>query len=78
MRLTDLGIPKLWREDPEFLWPKALRPAVAVWILAHLARGSHGYGLDRVPLEGGFVVAANHLASLDHPLIGIFSPRAIH
>ena len=77
MRLTELGIPKLWKEDPEILWPGALRPAVAIWLLTRLARGSHGYGLDRVPLDGGLVVAANHLASVDHPLIGIFSPRAI-
>ena len=78
MRLTDLGIPKLWKEDTELLWPYALRPGVAVWLLTHLAPGSHGYGLDRVPLDGGLVVAANHFASLDHPLIGIFSPRAIY
>jgi 1-acyl-sn-glycerol-3-phosphate acyltransferase len=77
VRLTDLGIPKLWKEDTELLWPYALRPGVAVWLLNDLAPGSHGYGLDRVPLEGGLVVAANHFASVDHPLIGIFSPRAI-
>ena len=78
MRLTDLGIPKLWKEDTELLWPYALRPGVAAWLLNDLAPGSHGYGLDRVPLEGGLVVAANHFASVDHPLIGIFSPRAIY
>ena len=78
MRLTDLGIPKLWKEDPEVLWPCALRPGVTVWLLSDLAPGSRGYGLDRVPLQGGFVLAANHLASLDHPLIGIFSPRTVY
>ena len=77
VRLTDLGIPKLWKENPEILWPKALRPAVALWVLTELAPGSHAYGTDRVPLEGGFVLAANHFASIDHPLIGIFSPRCV-
>jgi 1-acyl-sn-glycerol-3-phosphate acyltransferase len=77
VRLTDLGIPKLWKEDPEILWPGGLRPICAYWVLADLAPGSHGYGLDRVPLEGGLVVAANHFASIDHPIIGIFSPRAV-
>jgi 1-acyl-sn-glycerol-3-phosphate acyltransferase len=77
VRLTDLGIPRLWKEDPEVLWPNALRPGVAVGLLSYLARGSRGYGLDRVPLHGGFVLAANHLASVDHPLIGIFSPRTV-
>jgi 1-acyl-sn-glycerol-3-phosphate acyltransferase len=76
MRLTDLGIRKLWHEDPEVLWDPA-RWLAATAILGVLAPGSRGYGLDRVPPSGGFVVAANHLASLDHPLIGIFSPRTI-
>jgi 1-acyl-sn-glycerol-3-phosphate acyltransferase len=78
VRLTDLGIPKLWKEDPEFLWPHGLQTGCAIGLLGYLARGSHGYGLDRVPLQGGFVLAANHFASVDHPLIGIFSPRTIY
>lgn len=78
MQLKDLGIARLWNEDPEVLWPNGLRFGCAVWIYGHLAPGSWAYGLDRVPPEGGLVVAANHFASLDHPLIGINSPRAIH
>lgn len=77
MRLTQLGIPKLWREDPEVLW-FPLRWGVAAALNGALASGSRGYGLDRVPLSGGFVLAANHLASIDHPLIGIFSPRCVY
>jgi hypothetical protein len=73
MRLRRLGIPKLWQEEPEILW-YPLRWFVATGILGVLAPGSRGYGLDRVPLSGGAVLAANHFASLDHPLIGIFSP----
>lgn len=75
MLLTDLGIPKLWREDPEVLWDP-VRWAVAA---AHvfLAPGSHAYGLDRVPPSGGAVMAANHLAAIDHTLIGTHSPRTI-
>lgn len=69
------GLAKLWGEDPERAWPTFR------WIVASsftvLAPGSAGYGLDRVPLDGGAVVAANHLSGLDHPLIGIFSPRTI-
>jgi 1-acyl-sn-glycerol-3-phosphate acyltransferase len=75
MRLTELGIPKLWREDPEVLWDP-LRWGVA-GAMVFLAPGSHGYGLDRVPLTGGGVIAANHLAAIDHTLIGIHSPRTI-
>jgi len=76
MRLTELGIPKLWNEGPEVLWHPA-RWLAASAIFSVLAPGSRGYGLDRVPLSGGFVLAANHLASIDHPLIGIFSPRTV-
>lgn len=38
---------------------------------------SYAYGIDRVPLSGGAVLAANHLAAIDPPLIGAFSRRAI-
>src|SRR5438876_7896818 len=68
-------VPKLWGEDPERIWIQ-LRWSVAPAIFV-LAPGSASYGLDRVPLEGGAVLAANHLSAIDHPLIGIFSPRTI-
>lgn len=76
MLLTRLGIPKLWHEDPEVLW-FPIRWGVAATMWSVLAPGSRAYGLDRVPMEGGFVMAANHLAAIDHTLIGINSPRAI-
>lgn len=37
-----------------------------------------GYGVERVPLEGGAVVAANHFSAIDHPLIGAFCPRILY
>src|SRR6478752_449846 len=37
-----------------------------------------GYGLDRIPLEGGCVLAINHLAWADIPLVGALSPRNIN
>ena len=37
-----------------------------------------GYGVDRIPREGGGVVAANHFSGIDHPLIGAFCPRTIY
>jgi 1-acyl-sn-glycerol-3-phosphate acyltransferase len=73
--LTRLGIPKLWREDPETLWPFArhLVAPVTLWLAP-----SYGYGLERVPATGGGVVAANHLSAIDPPLLGALSPRAIY
>jgi 1-acyl-sn-glycerol-3-phosphate acyltransferase len=72
---TKLGIPKLWGEEPERLWPGA-RLLTIPPILA-LTRAA-GYGMDRVPREGGAVVAANHFSGIDHPLIAIFCPRPIY
>jgi 1-acyl-sn-glycerol-3-phosphate acyltransferase len=48
-------------------------PRIATWLAP-----AAGYGVDRVPLEGGGVVAANHFSGIDHPLIGGFSPRTIY
>lgn len=73
--LTRLGIPKLWHEDTELLW-HYMRYFVApatMWLAP-----SYGYGVERVPLTGGLVIAANHLSAIDHPLIGAFCPRAVH
>ena len=46
--------------------------------IATLLAPAAGYGIDRVPLEGGGVIAANHFSGIDHPLIGAFSPRTIY
>jgi 1-acyl-sn-glycerol-3-phosphate acyltransferase len=48
-------------------------PRIAVWLAP-----AAGYGVDRIPLEGGGVVAANHFSGIDHPLIGGFSTRTIY
>jgi 1-acyl-sn-glycerol-3-phosphate acyltransferase len=36
------------------------------------------YGVERVPLSGGAVIAANHLSAIDHPLLGQHCPRSIY
>src|SRR6266581_1210496 len=46
---------------------------MAVWLAP-----AAGYGVERVPPEGGGVVAANHFSGIDHPLIGGFCPRIIY
>jgi 1-acyl-sn-glycerol-3-phosphate acyltransferase len=48
-------------------------PRIATWLAP-----AAGYGIDRVPLEGGAVIAANHFSAIDHPLIGAFSPRTLY
>ena len=44
---------------------------------ATLATGFRVYGKDRVPLEGGCVLACNHFSWIDPPLLGAASPRAV-
>jgi 1-acyl-sn-glycerol-3-phosphate acyltransferase len=74
--LTRLGVPRLWRNDPELLWRYVLGPVVAPFV--HLLAPSYAYGVERVPATGGAVLAANHLAAIDHPLLGLFSRRSIY
>jgi 1-acyl-sn-glycerol-3-phosphate acyltransferase len=72
--LTRLGIPKLWQSDVEVAW------SFMRWWLAPvtmLLAPSYAYGVERVPAAGGGVLAANHLAAIDPPLIGSFSRRGI-
>ena len=70
-----MGIPRLWREDPEVLWPylRNVAGAATLWLAP-----SYGYGLERVPPQGGGVLAANHLSAIDPPLLGTLSPRTIY
>jgi 1-acyl-sn-glycerol-3-phosphate acyltransferase len=64
----------LWGEDPERLWPliRLLVRPVHEWIAPSI-----GYGVDRIPLEGGAVLTANHLAAIDHTLVGAHCPRPV-
>ena len=68
-------VSKLWRGDPERVWPWAryLVAPTTMWLAP-----SYGYGLERVPAEGGGVVAVNHLSAIDPPLVGSLSPRSIY
>jgi 1-acyl-sn-glycerol-3-phosphate acyltransferase len=36
------------------------------------------YGAERMPLEGGLVVAANHFSWIDPPALGMASPRTLY
>lgn len=74
MFLTRLGVPNLWRKDPEVLWP-ALRYSAAPVVM--LLAPSYAYGVERVPAEGGGVIALNHLSAIDPPLVGALCPRTI-
>jgi len=73
--LTRLGVPKLWGEDSEAAYAFCRRLIVPpTLVLAPAAT----YGVERLPAEGGAVIAANHFSGIDHPLIGAFCPRQVN
>jgi 1-acyl-sn-glycerol-3-phosphate acyltransferase len=72
--LTELGLQRLLG-GPEEVWLFA-RPAVAATL--RFLSPSCGYGSERIPPTGGAVLAANHFAGVDPPLIGIYSTRSIY
>lgn len=50
-----------------------------VWIggPTRLVTRARFYGIERIPREGGLVIAANHFSWLDPPLVGAACPRRI-
>jgi 1-acyl-sn-glycerol-3-phosphate acyltransferase len=58
----------------------------AVWAVGRVTIGSltrlstplRNYGAERIPLEGGVVLAMNHFSWLDPPAFGVCCPRTIH
>ena len=55
-----------WRTSTYYLKP-----------IARVATRARGYGLDRIPLSGGCVLAINHLHWIDIPVVGAVTPRMI-
>jgi 1-acyl-sn-glycerol-3-phosphate acyltransferase len=63
-----------------------MRTADAVWVLGRLTiqpvvktiTQLHVYGKDRVPRDGGLVVASNHFSWIDPPALGAACPRTIY
>jgi 1-acyl-sn-glycerol-3-phosphate acyltransferase len=73
---TRLGVPWLWGADIEKGWVFMRFNVVPITAML-MAPGSYAYGTDRIPLQGGAVLAVNHLAAIDPPLVGSYSTRAI-
>jgi len=46
--------------------------------LVHIVSRVRSYGTDRIPREGGVVLALNHFSWLDPAAFGAVSPRTIH
>jgi 1-acyl-sn-glycerol-3-phosphate acyltransferase len=67
-------VPEIWFDNPETGWRIGRMIVTPITVLL---APSAGYGVERVPAEGGGVVAANHFSGIDHPLIGSFSPRTL-
>jgi 1-acyl-sn-glycerol-3-phosphate acyltransferase len=58
----------------------------AIWSVGRLTIGTaaklvaphRSYGAERVPLDGGLVVAANHFSWIDPPVLGAACPRTLY
>ncbi len=73
--LTTLRFHRIWDRNPERYWQIA-RPLVNFGV--RTIAPTVGYGNDRMPAEGGLVVAANHFGTIDPPLVAIHSKRALY
>ena len=75
-QLRRLGIDRVWGRDPARVWwlVKTFGTPVFAW----LAHGTVAYGVERIPKEGGVLVAANHFTALDPVLVGGLAPRGMH
>jgi len=56
----------------DFFWATG---RVYMGVPARLLTRARAYGLERVPREGGVVIAVNHLHWIDVPIVGALSPR---
>src|SRR5262245_45706793 len=73
--LTELGLYKLFGEDPE----KTQRFArVFMAPMTQFLAPYGAYGIERVAPSGGLVVASNHLSAVDPLLVPISCPRTIY
>ncbi len=73
--LTELGLYKLFGEDPE----KAQRFArVPMGPVALALAPTAAYGADRVPDAGGIVIASNHLSAIDPLILPLCCPRTVY
>lgn len=58
----------------------------AIWAVGRLTIGTavkavaplRVYGAERVPMEGGLVVASNHFSWIDPPVLGAATPRTLY
>ncbi len=60
---------------PDVTWALG-RPTIG--LTAALASRLRVYGSDRMPLDGGLVVASNHFSWLDPAVLGAASPRVLY
>jgi 1-acyl-sn-glycerol-3-phosphate acyltransferase len=73
--LTELGLYKLFGEDPETTQKFG---RLFMGRVTQLLAPSATYGTERVPATGGFVVACNHLSAIDPLIVPLSCPRTIY
>jgi 1-acyl-sn-glycerol-3-phosphate acyltransferase len=68
-------VPGLGVNTVEAVWAVG---RVTLGPIVRLAGRLHVYGRERVPREGGVVLALNHFSWLDPPAFGVASPRPVY
>ena len=83
---TELTVDEVVERIAELVEAKAVNRTDAIWAVGRATIGTatkivaplRVYGSERVPLEGGLVVAANHLSWIDPPALGAAIPRTLY
>ena len=73
--LTELGLYRLLGENPERTWPVARALVIP---FARVLAPSWSYGHERIPVEGGAVVASNHFSEVDPAVVGLHCTRTLY
>jgi 1-acyl-sn-glycerol-3-phosphate acyltransferase len=66
------GISKTTKNDRSFFYRFA---ALLIRAIFHINGGIKVYGIENIPMQGGVIIASNHLSYLDPPLISAVIPR---
>ena len=83
---TELTVDEVVERIAELVEANAVNRTDAIWAVGRATIGTatkivaplRVYGAERVPLEGGLVVAANHLSWIDPPALGAAIPRTLY
>ena len=83
---TSLSVDEVVERIAELVEAQAMNRTDAIWAVGRATIGTavklvaplRVYGAERVPREGGLVVASNHFSWIDPPALGVAIPRTLY